>query len=260
MNIIEFDAVDHAFRHPDQPAQSGTLLEGITASVEQGAFVVLLGDTSATSAFLRLCNGLLMPTAGVVRVCGMDTRDQTRLWELRRLAGMMFADTDSQIIGATVAEDVAFGPENLGLAPRHIQSRVRDALQVVGMDKHGDEATHLLTQAQKLRVALAGVLAMQPKCLLLENVFATLDPTARSEFLELLHGLHRGLGITVVQAANAIEEAVMADRVMLFRAAKMAFAGALSPLLAGHAWPGLPGLARTALCSGQNAAGAVARC
>lgn len=219
MNAIELNSVDYSYDRPGLTVQGAKALNAVTLTVEQGEFVTLLGSSgSGKTTLLKLCNGLLLPTAGAVRIAGMATHDDDRLWEIRRSAGMIFQNPDDQIIGATVAEDVAFGPENLGLSPLEIRNRVTAALLAVGMAEFDDCATCSLSIAQKLRVALAGVLAMQPKCILADDAAALLDPDDRLVFLSLLHQINRTEGITVLQATRNCEEAVFADRIVILAA------------------------------------------
>lgn len=216
MNIIEFQAVDYYFGSPGQAAQGDKALNAVSLTVGKGEFVTLLGGSgSGKSTLLKLCNALLLPTAGTIRIAGMATDDTASLWEVRRIAGMVFPNSDDQIIGATVAEDVAFGPENLGLAPPIIETRVAAALQAVELTDLAESATHLLSRAQKLRVVLAGILAMQPGCILLDDAVALLEPSERVEFLSLLLGINRTEGVAVVQATCNSEEAAFADRIIV---------------------------------------------
>lgn len=201
-------------------------LDHINLSISKGSFVALLGrNGSGKSTLAKLFNALLLPTSGVVRIQGIDTRDDAQLWELRRTSGMIFQDPDSQIIGSTVAEDIAFGPENLRLPPLVIQSRVHDALESVGMAECADSATHLLSAAQKLRVSLAAVLAMKPECILLDEADALLDPADRKELMALLRSFSRERGITVVHATHDMEEAARADRIVVLDDGKIVLDG-----------------------------------
>lgn len=219
MKAIELHAVDFSYGRPGQGVQGAKALDAVTLTVDKGEFVTLLGGSgSGKSTLLKLCNALLLPTAGTVRVNGMATDDAASLWEIRRIAGMIFQNPGDQIIGATVAEDVAFGPENLGLLPADIRSRVAAALLAVEMAEFADCATNTLSCAQKQRVALAGILAMQPECLLVDAAAAPLDPDDRQEFLSLLRHLNRTKGIAVLQATRNSEEAVFADRIIILAA------------------------------------------
>lgn len=226
MGGMEFHSVDFSY-DPDIGAGNGTkALDQITLSIARGDFVAVVGRSgSGKSTFLKLLNALLLPSKGVVSIRCSDTRDETQLWEIRRMTGMIFQDPDSQIVGTTVAEDVAFGPENLGLSPRLIRERVEDALRAVAMEEHGDCATHLLSSARKLRVSLAGVLAMQPDCILLDEAGAMLDPADRKELMALLRTLNREEGVTVVHVTHDMDEAAQADRVIVLDDGRVALDG-----------------------------------
>ena len=225
VKTIEIDVVDFSYDHANT-INGAKAVDSITLSIAKGDFVVLAGrNGSGKSTLAKLCNALLQPGSGVVRVEGIDTRDRAGLREIRRRSGMIFQDPDSQIIGTTVAEDVAFGPENLGLDPQEIRKRVTEALRAVDLERHADRATHLLTAAQKLRLSLAGVLAMQPDCLLLDEAGAMLDPADRLEAMTLLRRLNREKGITVLQVTHSMEEAAAADRIILLEDGKIALDG-----------------------------------
>ena len=221
MSFLELHTVDFSYA-PVETAQNISVLESITISINKGDFAVLLGKRgSGKSTFLKLLNGLLIPTRGHIRIGGMDTEDHTKLWEIRRMAGMLFQEPDSQIIGATVAEDVAFGPENLGLPSQVIQRRVHEALTKVAMGESADCAVHLLSKAQKLRVSLAGILAMQPECILVDEAAAALDPAEKTEFTALLRKLNRDEKLTVIYATGNSDEVAGADRVMVLENGKI---------------------------------------
>ena len=214
--IIDIDVVEYRY---DTTTKA---LNGISLSISSGEFVVLLGrNGSGKSTLARLFNGLLLPTSGRVLVYGIDTRDQSGNWEVRRRVGMLFQEPDNQIVGATVAEDVAFGPENLGLAPEIIQVRVREALQAVNMLEYADHAPHLLSGSQKLKVSLAGVLAMQPSCVVLDESTSRLDPAGRKEIMSLLRRLNREAGLTVVLITHLMEEVCAADRAIVLHAGRI---------------------------------------
>ncbi len=221
-NMIETVAVE--FSHNANQHMSGGLkaLDGISVTVAKGEFVAVLGrNGSGKTTFARMLNALLLPTGGSVRIDGIDTVDESRIWDIRSTVGMIFQDPDSQIIGTTVEEDIAFGPENLGLAPEEIFSRVQNALQSAGMLQHSRTPPHLLSGGEKQKVSLAGILAMQPECIILDEATALLDPAARKEVMNLVRGLNRDKGITVLHITHDMEEAWLADRVILLDAGKI---------------------------------------
>lgn len=201
-------------------------LDGISLNIARGEFVALLGQNgSGKSTLARLLNALLLPDSGVVCVGGIDTRDESLRWEVRRLAGMVFQNPDNQIVGTTVEEDAAFGPENLGLPAAEIAGRVREALEAVALTGQEGRAPHLLSAGEKQRLALAGVLAMQPSCVILDEATAMLDPASRGEVMALLRRLNREEGITVVQITHHVEEAALADRIIVLDAGKVVLDG-----------------------------------
>lgn len=198
------------------------ILDGSAFSIYSGEFVAILGQKkSGKSTLARLLNALLLPTSGVVLINGMDTRDLSMLWEIRRQVGMILPEPDNQIVGTTVAEDVAFGPENLGWSSEIIQARVLEALQIVGMLSYADSAPHILSRLQKLKVSLAGVLAMQPVCLVLDGSCGALDAADREELQQLLLRLNREHGLTVLVMAELLEEIGAADRVFELQAGRL---------------------------------------
>jgi energy-coupling factor transport system ATP-binding protein len=211
VNIAEISGVEFSYV-PGAPKA----LDGITLRIARGEFVALVGrNGSGKSTLARQLNALFLPTAGVVRVKGMDTRDESKLWDVRRGVGILFQDPDNQIIGTTVEEDTAFGPENLGLSPEEIEYRVRAALHAVGMADHGESAPHLLSGGEKQRVALAGVLAMGPELIVLDEATSMLDPSAREEIMGHLRRLNREEGITLLHITHRMDEAAQADRIVV---------------------------------------------
>lgn len=209
--MIVFDGV-HFWYGEDN--ESSPVLRGISCTLREGEFVVLLGrNGSGKSTLAKHCNGLLLPKKGVVSVDGMDTRDASVLWEIRRRVGLVFQNPDNQLVATTVEEDVAFGPENLGLPPAEIRKRVDEALERVGMLEYKKREPHTLSGGQKQRVAIAGVLAMRPKYLVLDEATAMLDPEGRAELLALLRELRKDVGI--LHITHNVEEALLADRVLV---------------------------------------------
>jgi energy-coupling factor transport system ATP-binding protein len=209
-----------------ESGQGAKALDGISLQIEKGEFVALVGGNgSGKTTFARLLNALLLPTAGTVYIEGADTKEKGHLWDVRRVAGMVFQNPDNQSIGTTVEEDVAFGPENLGLDPEAIRRRVRDALREVAMAEHAHAEPHLLSGGQKQRVSLAGIIAMKPECIILDEATALLDPTGRKEIMELIRRLNRDEGITVLHITHSMEEAGLAERVLVLDAGRVALDG-----------------------------------
>ena len=201
-------------------------LDGVSLEVSRGDFVAVVGrNGSGKSTLARHLNGLLQPDQGRVLVDGMDTRDPARLWEIRRLVGMIFQNPDNQLVATTVEEDVAFGPENLGVPPDEIARRVTWALETVGMAAYRRHPPHRLSGGQKQRVAIAGVLAMQPACLVADEPTSMLDPRGRAEVLQTLLELRRRLGMAVVLITQQMGEAALADRVVVMDQGRIVLEG-----------------------------------
>ena len=202
---------------PDVPPV--TAVAGMTLAIPQGAFWVVLGrNGSGKSTLSRLMNALLIPKEGTVIVDGFSTHDGEHLWEIRRTVGVVFQNPDNQIVATTVEEDVAFGPENLGVPQAEIRQRVDDALETVSMTEYLTHSPHMLSGGQKQRVAIAGILAMKPKCIVLDEATSMLDPEGRSEVLGAIRSLHAAHGMTVVLITHHMEEAVGADHVLVMQA------------------------------------------
>ncbi|MFS8500848.1 MAG: energy-coupling factor transporter ATPase [Caldicoprobacter sp.] len=201
-------------------------LNGVTLDIQKGEFVVIIGHNgSGKSTLAKHLNALLRPSGGVVWIKGMDTRDEDKLWEIRQTAGMVFQNPDNQLVATIVEEDVAFGPENLGLPPEEIRRRVNEALKAVGMEEYAQAAPHYLSGGQKQRVAIAGILAMKPEIIVLDEPTAMLDPVGRREVMETVKYLNRHEGITVVHITHYMEEAVDADRVIVMEQGKIVLQG-----------------------------------
>jgi len=201
-------------------------LRDVDLEVRPGEFLAVVGPNgSGKSTLAKHLNGLLLPTAGDVWVAGINTRERDRIWEVRRITGMVFQNPDNQLVATVVEEDVAFGPENLGLHPDEIRRRVDEALGLVRMEPYRRHAPHLLSGGQKQRVAIAGVLAMRPRVLVFDEATAMLDPVGRSEVLETAHRLNREEGLTVVHITHFMEEAVAADRVAVMDRGGIALLG-----------------------------------
>lgn len=236
MKIIEVRGVEFIPASDQCAGNCAGTLEEITLSIDKGEFVAILGRKgSGKSTLVRLLNALHLPTAGTVCIHGIDTRDSSRLRDIRRMTGMVFPEPDNQIVGTTVEEDVAFGPENLGLPPVEIQRRVENALQAVGLTDFAGHPPHLLAAGEKQRLALAGILAMQPECIILDEATALLDPAGRQEVLTILQRLHREQGITILLITPHLDEAGLADRVLVLEAGRIVLDGARGEVFADSA-------------------------
>ena len=201
-------------------------LRGVSVTIEKGSFTVVLGHNgSGKSTFAKHLNAVLLPCGGAVYVDGMDTRDEKQLLEIRRRTGMVFQNPDNQIVANVVEEDVAFGPENLGVPTVEIRRRVDDALAAVGMEQFASHAPHLLSGGQKQRIAIAGILAMEPECIVLDEATAMLDPAGRREVIDTVLRLNREQGITVVLITHHMVEAERADRVIVMNDGEVAMDG-----------------------------------
>ena len=226
MAIIEVQGVEFTHASGKSAGNNAKALDKITLSINKGDFVVILGrNGSGKSTLARLLNALYLPDTGSVCIHGIDTRDASRLWDIRRMTGMVFPDPDNQIVGTTVEEDVAFGPENLGLPPQEILCRVENALLAVGLENRAGHAPHLLTAGEKQRLALAGILAMQAECIILDEATALLDPAGRQEVMTLLHRLNREQGITILHITHHMEEVGLADRVLVLDGGRVVLDG-----------------------------------
>ena len=203
------------------------VLDGVDLEIEAGSFVAVLGHNgSGKSTLAKHMNAILLPTGGKVWVGGMDTADEARLLDIRRTVGMVFQNPDNQIVANVVEEDVAFAPENLGVPPAEIRQRVDAALKAVGMYEYREHAPHLLSGGQKQRVAIAGVIAMAPRCIVLDEPTAMLDPVGRREVLDTIKKLNRENGVTVVLITHHMDEAAQADRLVVMSGGKVVTDGA----------------------------------
>ncbi len=192
-----------------------TALHDINLQIQRGSFTAILGKNgSGKSTLAKNLNGLFLPTGGVIYVNGFDTADEEHIWDVRQSAGMVFQNPDNQLVSAIVEDDVAFGPENLGIEPGEIRRRVDKALEDVNMGAFKDKPPHLLSGGQKQRIAIAGVVAMKPECIIFDEPTAMLDPKGRSEIMKIIKELHEE-GITVILITHFMEEAVHADRVIV---------------------------------------------
>lgn len=222
--FIRVEHLSHVFHAGGEDAHRA--LSDVSLSIAEGEFLAVLGTNgSGKSTLARHFNALLLPTEGKCTVAGLDTRETQELWRIRELVSMVFQNPDNQIIAAVVEDDVAFGPENLGIEPQEIRARVREALAAVGMERYRTAPPHLLSGGQKQRVAIAGALAMKTRCLVLDEPTAMLDPFGRKEVLETVQRLHREKGITVICITHFMEEAAAADRVILMEEGRIAAEG-----------------------------------
>ncbi|MFO7612074.1 MAG: energy-coupling factor transporter ATPase [Clostridia bacterium] len=211
--IIETIDAEYTYQNHDYPVMA---VDGISMSVRQGEFIVVLGrNGSGKSTFARLLNALIVPDSGKVIVLGMDSSKEENTWEIRKNVGMIFQNPDNQIVGTTVIEDVAFGPENLGVAPAEIKKRVVQALRDVGIYPLMERAPHMLSGGQKQKVAIAGVLAMKPSCIILDESTSMLDPIGRTEVLDAIMHLNKKENLTVIHITHHMDEACLADRVIV---------------------------------------------
>ncbi len=223
--MIETRELTYTYPAPEGE-QNPPALRGVTVQIEKGSFTVVLGHNgSGKSTFAKHLNAVLLPCGGTVLVDGMDTRDESLLLEIRRRTGMVFQNPDNQIVANVVEEDVAFGPENLGVPTAEIRRRVDDALAAVGMEKFVRHAPHLLSGGQKQRIAIAGILAMEPECIVLDEATAMLDPAGRREVIDTVLRLNRERGITVVLITHHMAEAENADRVIVMNDGEVAMDG-----------------------------------
>ena len=222
-NVLPLRMEDVSYQYePDaQPAVSHVTLE-----VERGSFVAVLGHNgSGKSTLAKLMNALFLPTEGRVLVCGMDTLTEEKVWNIRRHAGMVFQNPDNQIVANVVREDVAFGLENLGVPQDEMVRRVEAALSAVRMSEFAETAPHMLSGGQKQRVAIAGALAMEPELIIMDEATAMLDPSGRAEVLATVRKLNREKGMTVVWITHFMEEAAVADRLVVMNDGSVALEG-----------------------------------
>ena len=209
--IIKTEKLVYTYEGAETPT-----LRGLDLEIEEGTFVAVLGHNgSGKSTLAKHLNGILIPTSGRVLVDGMDTAEEQNLLAVRHTVGMVFQNPDNQIVANVVEDDVAFGPENLGIEPREIRRRVDDALTSVQMYEYRNHAPHLLSGGQKQRVAIAGILAMKPRCIVLDEPTAMLDPVGRGEVLDTITRLNRQEGITVILVTHHMEECIGADRLLV---------------------------------------------
>lgn len=221
-------SVEHlAYTYPGMEDTPGVpVFEDMNLNIQEGSFVAILGTNGCgKSTLAKHFNSILLPTGGKVYVCGIDTSNEDRIMTVRHNVGMVFQNPDNQIVANVVEEDVAFGPENLGIAAPEIRHRVDNALRQVGMYEYREHAPHLLSGGQKQRIAIAGIIAMEPKCIVLDEPTAMLDPRGRREVIDTVSRLNREKGITVVLITHHMDEAAKADRVVVLDKGKVAADG-----------------------------------
>ena len=229
MSMIKIQKLIHDYiKRDDEGNVAGTVraISGVDLDVQPGQFIAVLGHNgSGKSTLAKHLNALLFPTEGTVWVDGMDTKDSAHLWEIRREAGMVFQNPDNQIIAQVVEEDVGFGPENIGVPTEEIWKRVEESLAAVGMLEHRKKSPNRLSGGQKQRVSIAGVIAMEPKCIILDEPTAMLDPNGRKEVIKAAMKLNREKGITVILITHYMEEAIDADRIFVMDQGEVAMQG-----------------------------------
>lgn len=218
--MIQTEHMSHTYQ--DESGNVVYALDDVSLAIRKGEFVSIIGTNgSGKSTLAKHFNVLLTPSKGTVTVLGMDTKDPKNLWDIRQHVGMVFQNPDNQIVAAVVEEDVAFGPENLGVEPSEIRRRVDEALASVNMTEYALHSPGLLSGGQKQRIAIAGVLAMKPDCIVLDEPTAMLDPVGRKEVLETVHRLNKEEGITIVYITHFMEEAVTSNRVVVMKNGKL---------------------------------------
>jgi len=201
-------------------------IDNLSLNVKQGEFVVVIGHNgSGKSTLSKNLNAILMPTSGNIYINGLNTREEKYLWDIRQTAGMVFQNPDNQIVATIVEEDVAFGPENLGIDPMEIRKRVEESLKSVGMYEMRDRQPHLLSGGQKQRVAIAGIIAMKPKCIIFDEATAMLDPSGRKEVMKTIKRLNKEENISIMHITHFMEEAVDADRVIVMEKGRKVLEG-----------------------------------
>ena len=221
--MIEIAKVVYEYKSNDKQV---TALNDVSLKINEGEFVVVIGHNgSGKSTLAKHMNALLIPTDGDVLVKGLNTKDEGLVWDIRQVAGMVFQNPDNQIVATIVEEDVAFGPENIGVPSHEIIKRVDEALKIVDMEEFRNKGPHLLSGGQKQRIAIAGVIAMRPKCIIFDEPTAMLDPSGRREVINTIKKLNKEEGITIIHITHFMEEAVDADRVIVMEDGKIVSEG-----------------------------------
>ncbi len=227
--MIKISKLIHDYIQRDEegnPAGTVRAIDNVSLDVQPGQFIAILGHNgSGKSTLAKHLNALLFPTEGAVWVNGMDTKDQSLLWDIRQTAGMVFQNPDNQIIGQVVEEDVGFGPENMGVPTEKIWQRVEESLKAVGMLQYRKKSPNRLSGGQKQRVSIAGVIAMHPKCIVMDEPTAMLDPSGRADVISAARALNKDEGITIILITHYMEEAIQADHVFVMDNGKIAMQG-----------------------------------
>lgn len=224
MSFIECKNLSHIYNQGQ--SNEYIAVENVNLKIEAGEFVAILGTNgSGKSTLAKHFNGLLLPSSGKCLVNGMDTTEEDKMWDIRRQIGMVFQNPDNQIIAAIVEDDVGFGPENIGMEPHEIRRNVTSALRMVDMEEYRNFSPHHLSGGQKQRVAIAGALAMNSKCLVLDEPTAMLDPRGRHEVMDTVNMLNKEKGITIIYITHFMEEAALADRILVMDRGHMIAAG-----------------------------------
>lgn len=222
--IIRIDDLVYQYKREDQ-LEPVRAVDHVSIEIEQGSFTAIIGKNgSGKSTLAKNINALLLPSGGAVYVKGYNTMDETKLWEIRQAAGMVFQNPDNQLVSSIVEDDVAFGPENMGIEPGEIRKRVNESLYAVNMFEERKKAPHLLSGGQKQRIAIAGVIAMRPECIILDEPTAMLDPHGRYEVMEIIEKLHKE-GITILLITHFMEEAARAERIIIMDEGNVALDG-----------------------------------
>ncbi len=225
-SFIEFDGVSFAYEDDDENLVAETVIENMNLKIEKGDFVAVLGHNGCgKSTLAKLCNAILVPQQGKVYIDGIDTTDEDRIYDIRQRVGMVFQNPDNQLVATIVEDDVAFGPENLGVESSEIRRRVDEALKNVGMYEFRTFEPHKLSGGQKQRVAIAGIIAMKPDCIVLDEPTAMLDPRGRREVMATVKRLNEEYGITVIFITHYMDEAVKANRVIVMDKGKIILDG-----------------------------------
>ncbi len=214
------------FRYQDEKDENKFALKDVNLQVKDGEFVVIIGHNgSGKSTLSKLLNGIYLPTDGKIYIDDMDTSDEEKIWEIRKNAGMVFQNPDNQLVATIVEEDVAFGPENIGLPSSEIRERVDFALEVVKMAEYKRKPPHHLSGGQKQRVAIAGILAMKPKCIIFDEPTAMLDPSGRKEVVSTIERLNKEEKMTVIHITHYMDEAINADRIIVMDGGRIVLEG-----------------------------------